>query len=56
MDWVTGDSAFTPLVEWATQVHEIFAALQNAGFTEAQALALIAGMLGSTMHGFDVTD
>lgn len=52
MDRVTGDPAFTPLAEWAARVHELFTVLTNAGFDEAQALTLIAGMLTQT----DVAD
>jgi len=35
----------TPLGQWASQIHEFYRALQGAGFTEFEALTLVAGML-----------
>jgi hypothetical protein len=35
----------SPLQQWATQVHELYSAMQQAGFTGPEALVLIGGML-----------
>jgi len=35
----------TPLGIWAAQIHEFYTALQDAGFTETEALTLVTGML-----------
>lgn len=46
MDRVAGVSAdLSPLAAWAAQIHEIYLAMQNAGFTGDEALTLISGML-----------
>lgn len=37
----------TPLRQWAEQCHEIFLNLSEAGFTEDQALGLIAALHNS---------
>jgi hypothetical protein len=38
----------SPLGSWATQVHELYLAMQGAGFTATEALTLITGMLATT--------
>jgi hypothetical protein len=34
----------SPLEQWATQVHELYEAMQKVGFSGSEALSLIAGM------------
>lgn len=34
----------SPLEQWATQMHELYTAMQKAGFASSEALTLIAGM------------
>lgn len=34
----------SPLEQWATQLHELYIAMQKAGFASTEALMLIAGM------------
>jgi hypothetical protein len=34
----------SPLAQWATQMHELYTAMQQAGFDSNEALSLIAGM------------
>jgi hypothetical protein len=41
----------TPLLESATQIHEMFLAWQKAGFTEAQAFELVRTAIGAMFKG-----
>jgi hypothetical protein len=50
MDRVTEVPAFTPLQAWAGQAHEIFIAMQEAGFTADEAITLIVGMFRQPEH------
>lgn len=45
-----GDTGFTPLAEAAGQIHELFKTLVAQGFTEWQALRLLAVFMAETMQ------
>lgn len=40
-----GEDAFSPMVQLATALHEMFVSLMNAGFTENQALYITSKMV-----------
>jgi hypothetical protein len=39
------ENSFTPMIQMATALHEMFIALRNAGFTENQALYITSKMV-----------
>lgn len=45
------DQPLTPMQLAAYSLHELFTTLQQAGFSEAQALVLIGNLMERTAHG-----
>jgi hypothetical protein len=50
------ENAFTPIIQLATALHEMFNALMSTGFTENQALYITSKMIIREDDFDDITD